>query len=305
MIPLHRRDFFRIIGGGMFVFFQISNPFEIFSAEAEQRRSLTDDYNAFLRIGEDGEVTCMVGKIEMGQGIITSLPQMIADELDVNVKSVKMIMGDTDLCPWDGGTHGSLTTRAFSPFMRKAAAEARAVLLDMAAEKLGTNVENLEIKEGVISVKTNSNKKVSYAELTKGQNITRYLDKKPDFKDYSEFKIMGKSFTHQDAKIKVTGEAKFAADYRFPGLLYARILRPPSHGATLTSADTTEAEKMEGVQVVKDRDFIAVLHENPEKADWAVQKVKATFSFDEKDVDEKTIFNYLLNSNAEARENNN
>lgn len=305
MIPLHRRDFFRIIGGGMFVFFQISNPFEIFSAEAEQRRNLTDDYNAFLRIGEDGEVTCMVGKIEMGQGIITSLPQMIADELDVNVKSVKMIMGDTDLCPWDGGTHGSLTTRAFSPFMRKAAAEARAVLLEMAAEKLGTNVENLEIKEGVISVKTNSNKKASYAELTKGQKITRYLDKKPDFKDYSEFKIMGKSFTHQDAKIKVTGEAKFAADYRFPGLLYARILRPPSHGATLASADTTEAEKIEGVQIVKDRDFIAVLHENPEKADWALQKVIATYSFDEKDVDEKTIFNYLLNSNAEARENSN
>ena len=305
MIPLHRRDFFRIIGGGLYVFFQISNPFEIISAEAEQRRSLTDDYNAFLRIAEDGEVSCMVGKIEMGQGIITSLPQMLADELDVSYKRVKMIMGDTDLCPWDGGTHGSLTTRAFSPFMRKAAAEARAVLLEMAAEKLGTGVDELEINNGVISVKNKPGKKVSYAELTKGQKIARYMDKKPDFKDFSEFKIMGKSFHHQDAAIKVKGEAKFAADMRLPGMLYARVLRPPSHGATLTSADTSEAEKMEGIQVIKDRDFVAVLHENPEKADVAIKKVKASYSFEEKKVDEKTIFNYLLNSNAEGRENNN
>ncbi len=305
MIPLHRRDFFRIIGGGLYVFFQIGNPFEVVGAEAEQRRSLTDDYNAFLRIAENGEVSCMVGKIEMGQGIITSLPQMLADELDVSVKRVKMIMGDTDLCPWDGGTHGSLTTRAFSPFMRKAAAEARAVLLELAAEKLGTGIGELEINDGVISVKNKSNKKVSYADLTKGQKITRYLDKKPEFKDYSEFKIMGKSFLHQDAIIKVNGQAKFAADIRLPEMLYARILRPPSHGATLASVNTLEAEEIEGIQVVKDRDFIAVLHENPEKADWAIQKVKATYTFNEKDVDEKTIFKYLLNSNAEARENNN
>ena len=305
MIPLHRRDFFRIIGGGLYVFFQISNPFEVIGAEAEQRRSLTDDYNAFLRIGEDGEVSCMVGKIEMGQGIITSLPQMLADELDVSFNSVKIIMGDTDLCPWDGGTHGSLTTRAFSPFMRKAAAEARAVLVEMAAEKLNSSIDRLEVKDGVIYIKNNPDKKISYAQLTKGQKITRYLDKKPEFKDYSEFRIMGKSFLHQDAVIKVNGEAKFAADIRLPGMLYARILRPPSHGATLTSVDTLEAEEIEGVQVVKDRDFIAVLHKNPEKADWAIQKVKATYSFDEKNVDEKTIFSYLLNANSEARENNN
>jgi nicotinate dehydrogenase subunit B len=305
MIPLHRRDFFRIIGGGLYVFFQISNPFDVIGADAEQRRSLTDDYNAFLRIAEDGEVSCMVGKIEMGQGIITSLPQMLADELDVSVNRVKMIMGDTDLCPWDGGTHGSLTTRAFSPFMRKAAAEARAVLLEMAAEKLETSVDELEINDGVISVKGKTGKKVSYSDLTKGQKIARYLDKKPDFKNYSEFKIMGKSFVHQDAIIKVKGEAKFAADFRLPGMLYARVLRPPSHGATLTSVDTTEAEKTEGIQVVKDRDFIAVLHEYPEKADLALQTVKATFTFDEKKVDEKTISAYLLNSKAEGRENNN
>ena len=303
-IPLHRRDFFRLIGGGLYVFFQIGNPFEVISAEAEQRRSLPDDYNAFLRIGDDGEVMCTVGKIEMGQGIITSLAQMMADELDVPMKRVKMVMGDTALCPWDGGTHGSLTTRAFSPYMRRAAAEARAVLLGMAAEKLGTGVKELDVKDGVIFVKNRPSQKVSYAELTKGKKIDHYLKDKPVFKDYSEFKLIGKSFHHQDAVEKVTGEAKYAADMRLPGMLYARVLRPPSHGATLTGVDTSEAEKMEGVQIVKDRDFIAVLHTNPEKAEQAIQKVKATYSFDEKKVDEKTVFDYLLNSGAEGRVNN-
>jgi len=199
-IPLHRRDFFRLIGGGLYVFFQISNPFEVVGAEGEQRRSLPDDYNAFLRIAEDGEVSCAVGKIEMGQGINTSLAQMMADELDVSLDKVKMIMGDTDLCPWDGGTHGSLSTRAFSPFMRRAAAEARAVLLQMAAEKLGADVSQLQVNDGVISVKGDSSKKTSYGELAKGEKIVRYMDKKPEFKDYSEFKLIGKPFFRRDSE---------------------------------------------------------------------------------------------------------
>lgn len=304
LIPLHRRDFFRLIGGGLYVFYQISNPFEVLSAEAEQRRSLPNDYNAFLRIAENGDVSCTVGKIEMGQGIITSLVQMMADELDVPFKKVKMVMGDTELCPWDGGTHGSLTTRAFSPFMRKAAAEARRVLLELAAENLKSDVNMLKVKDGVIFDSNKPDKKITYGELTKGRKIAKYLDVKPEFKDFSEFRIMGKSFNHEDAEIKVKGEAKYAADMRLPGMLYARVLRPPSHGATLLTVDTSEAKKMDGIQVVEDRDFIAVLHKNPEKADWAIQKVKATYSFDEKKVDEKTVFDYLLRSNPEGRENN-
>lgn len=301
LIPWHRRDFFKLIGGGLYVFFQIGNPFKIFGAEADQRRSLSDDYNAFLRIAENGEVSCLTGKIEMGQGIITSLPQMLADELDVPVNSVKMIMGDTDLCPYDRGTFGSLTTRSFSHPMRKAAAKARAVLLEMAAEKLKTPVGQLKVVDGVVFIKNRVNKKVTYGELAKGQKINKFLDKKPDYKDYSEFKIMGKSFLHSDAVIKVKGEAKYGADIRLPGMLYASILRPPSHGATLSSSDVSEAEKMEGVRVVKKGDFIAVLHEHPEKAQQALQKIKAEYTFDEKEVNEKSVFKYLLESNPEGK----
>ncbi len=204
VLALRRRDFFRIMGGGLYVFFNIATPDNLFGADGEQqRRSLPADFNAFLHIAENGEVSCLTGKIEMGQGIITSLTQMLADELDVSTNQIKMVMGDTQLCPWDAGTFGSLTTRAFSPFMRKAAAEARAVLLQMAAEKLNSEITQLTVKDGIVFIKDQPDKKVSYGELTKGKIIEKHLDIKPDFKDYSEFKVMGKSFLHQDAVIKL------------------------------------------------------------------------------------------------------
>jgi nicotinate dehydrogenase subunit B len=134
---MQRRDFFKILGSGIIIFFRPWGAIDLLGLPAEQARSLPKDYNAFLRIAEDGTVSCYTGKIEMGQGIITSLPQMMADELNVPLDKVKMVMGDTDLCPWDGGTWGSLTTRSFGPSMRAAAAEARGVLLDLAAVQLG------------------------------------------------------------------------------------------------------------------------------------------------------------------------
>ena len=107
-------------------------------AAAAAGQGLPTDFNAFLKIGEDGRVTCFTGKIEMGQGIITSLAQMLADELDVPLEQVDMVMGDTDLCPWDMGTFGSMSTRFFGPPLRAAAAEAKSVLLELAAERLQT-----------------------------------------------------------------------------------------------------------------------------------------------------------------------
>ena len=96
---MKRRDFFKLLGGGIFIFFRPWSALDLFGLPAEQARSLPKDYNAFLRIAEDGTVTCFTGKIEMGQGIITSLPQMMADELNVPLEKIKMVMGDTDLCP--------------------------------------------------------------------------------------------------------------------------------------------------------------------------------------------------------------
>ena len=296
---LTRRSFFKVFGGGIFIFFSTWDPMQVFAQQPPNRRTLPTDFNAFLRIAEDGSVSGFTGKIEMGQGPITSLCQMLADELDVAYDKVKMVMGDTDLCPWDMGTFGSLTTRAFGPPFRAAAAEAKAVLLTLGSEKLGVPVTQLEVSDGLITDTLDRKKQVSYAELARGKKIDRYLDKKPTVKDFRSFKIMGKPYLRQDALPKVTGQAKYAGDFHMPGMLYARILRPPSHGASLVSADTSEAEKMEGIKVVREGDLVAVLHEKPDKAAEALVKVKGEYTYTEKDVDDKRIFAYLLKSAPE------
>lgn len=293
---MNRRDFIKLFGGGIFIFFNTWDLFGEMIRQPRPRRELPTDFNAFLRIGEDGMVSGFTGKIEMGQGPITSLAQMLADELDVEYEHVTMVMGDTDLCPWDRGTFGSLTTRSFGIPWRAAAAEARGVLLQLGSEHMGVPVTQLVVKEGVVKDKRNDKNQVSYAELTRGKKILRYLDQKPSVKKHTDFKIMGKSYLRQDAMLKVTGQAKYAGDYHMPGMLYARILRPPSHGASLVSADTSEAEKLEGIKVVRDSDLIAVLHELPDRANEAMEKIKAQYTYNEIDVDDKSIFDYLLKS---------
>ncbi len=290
---LKRREFLKFLGGGIVVTFLAMEPFDLLAQD--QRRRLPSDFNAFLRVDEDGKVSCFTGKIEMGQGIITSLAQMLADELDVNFDDVTMIMGDTDLCPWDMGTFGSMSTRFFGPPLRAAAAEARSVLLSLASEQLNVPSEQLSVSNGTVFNSGKKDQKVTYAELTRGKNIERHLTEKPDLKKPPEFKIMGKSELRRDAFMKVTGEAKYSGDIRIPGMKYGKVLRPPSHGATLKSADTSEAEKIEGIRIIREDDFIAALHDSPDMAEIAVSKIKAEYDFDEMPVDDKTIFDHLLN----------
>jgi nicotinate dehydrogenase subunit B len=290
---MKRRSFFKILGGGIIIFFNPWGAIEMFSSPPPQPRTLTKDYNAFLHIAEDGTITCFTGKIEMGQGIMTSLPQMMADELNVPLESIKMIMGDTDLCPYDQGTWGSLTTRVFGPAMRAAAAEARGVLVMMASEKLDVPVSRLEVKDGVIMDTSDPGKRVTYAELAKGKKLEKYLDVKPPVEDYTQFTYVGTPYKHSDARDKVTGRALFTGDLKLPGMLHARILRPPSHGASLVSADTSNAEKMEGVKVVRDGDLIAVVSENRDLADLAIVQINAEYSYDEMKVSNETIFDYI------------
>ncbi len=297
---IKRRDFFRILGGGILIFFQPWEVLDIMALPAEQARTLPKDYNAFLHIAEDGTITCYTGKIEMGQGVITSLPMMMADELNVPLEKVKIIMGDTDLCPYDGGTWGSQTTQTFGPNMRAAAAEARGALLELASGQLGVPVSQLEVMDGIITDTKNPKNTVTYAQLAKGKKIEKFLDTKPAVEDYTKFTYVGKPYKHSDANIKVTGQAKYTGDLKLPGMVFARILRPPSHGAKLSSVDLSGAEKIAGVKVVRDGDFIAVVSENREKADEAVVKIKAEYSFDEMKVNDKTIFEWMLKADSAA-----
>ncbi|MCY1719934.1 molybdopterin-dependent oxidoreductase [Prolixibacteraceae bacterium Z1-6] len=300
---IKRRDFFRLLGGGIYVFFHAGAALDLMAAEGEQRRELPDDFNAFLRIHEDGKVSCYTGKIEMGQGVNTGLAMMLADELDVAYDDVKMVMGDTDLCPWDMGTFGSLTTRMFGPSMLAAAAEARMVLLELASEKLGIEIDNLDVVKGVVYNRKKKSEKITYAQLVSGQRITRFAKEKPEVKDYSKYKIMGQPKFRSDSLEKVTGKAKYSGDLRLEGMVYARLLRPPSHDAKLLSVDISEAEKVDGVQIVKDGDLVAALHEDPEQAEKARNLFKAEFEEVDKAVDNGNLFDYLKEKAPEGNVN--
>ncbi|MEJ2193749.1 MAG: molybdopterin-dependent oxidoreductase [Ignavibacteriaceae bacterium] len=301
-LPIDRRDFLKTTGCGIFILFTVKDP-SFFTHEKliRQEQGLPSDFNAYLKIDEDGRVSCYTGKIEMGQGVITSLAQELADELDVSLDSVEMVMGDTDLCPYDRGTFGSMSTRFFGPVLRAAAAEGRSVLLEMASEKLNVPLKNLIVSNGVVFDKDNKKIKISYSELTKGQRIERHVNGNVEIKKPSVFKIMGKSETPRDAELKVTGKAKYAGDIQLPGMLYAKILRPPAHGAKLISADTSEAEKVEDIKVIKDGDLIAVLHKYPDVAEDALTKIKAKFDKSPSTLNDKNIFDHLLNAAPEGK----
>jgi nicotinate dehydrogenase subunit B len=297
---IKRRSFVKLLSGGIFIFFNTWDLLGLTAPPGKNRKEDRPDFNAYLRIDENGMVHGYTGKIEMGQGPITSLAQELADELDVSFGQVSMVMADTDLCPWDDGTWGSLSTQIFGQAFRAAAAEARAILLELGAEKFNVPVSQLEVKEGVITDRNNGNNQVTYGQLAQGRKIERYLDKKPPVKGPGDFRIIGRPHMRVDARLKVTGQARYTGDFHPEGMLYARILRPPSHAAKLVTADTAEAEKIPGIQVVRDGDLVAVLHELRDKADEAIVKVKGEYSGEEIQVDDKTVHNYLLNTGAKA-----
>jgi nicotinate dehydrogenase subunit B len=285
---LDRRNFLKVVTGGIVVFFSV-DPLAL-----AQRRGYPEDPNAYLKIGEDGMVTVFTGKIEMGQGVITSLAQMAADELGVALEQIHMVMGDTDLCPWDMGTFGSMSTRFFGPPLRAAAAEAKAVLLDLGAQELKAPVADLVVENGVISVRADKSRQVNFAKLAAGKKIARLVDRKAVTKTVGEFQVMGKSFNRVDGRAKVTGEARYTGDIRLPGMLYARIVRPPAHDSKLISMDTSAAEKMPGVVFVKEEGLTAALAEDPETAGKAVDAIKAEYETPKPLVDTDSIFDYIV-----------
>jgi isoquinoline 1-oxidoreductase len=295
----NRRDFLKHLGGGIIILFS-ATKFPFLNGMAMPSEQAQSDFNAYLRIGEDGRVSCFTGKIEMGQGVITSLAQELADELDVSLDSIDMVMGDTDLCPFDQGTWGSMTTRFFGPQLRAAGAEARAILMELASESLKAPVDMLAVKDGVVYNIKKPKKKITYAQLTKGEKIIKTLSEKPPVKKPSEHKVIGKPVFKRDSLEKVTGKAKYAADIQFPGMLYAKILRPPAHGAKMKSLDVSEAKKIKGVVVVQDDDLVAVLHENPDIAEEALSEIIAEFDTPPAKVNDETIFEYLVNSATES-----
>lgn len=290
---MKRRDFVKL-GAGVVILTSV-NPLWAFQSRGQlPRLNYPADFNAYLHFGEDGHITCLVGKIEMGQGNKTSLAQLVAEELGVAFESVELVMGDTDVCPWDLGTFGSMSIAVFGPVLRRAATEARVVLKELAAERLKVPASELQVRDGAVFDPRHPETALSFGSLAQGQTISRHVSVTLSPSDPSSLAIVGQSTPRVDGIEKVTGRAKYTADLRLPGMLYASILRPPAHGATLTHVDTSAAAKVDGAMIVREGDLVAALHEHPDVAAKARALIKADFDRHAPSLNDRTIFEHLV-----------
>ncbi len=295
---LSRREFVKLLGPGIYFLFSVEDHLLGQQPSRSGPGGYPEDFNAYLRIAEDGTVTCYSGKVELGQGIIASLAQMLAEELEVPYSSVSMVMGDTKLCPWDGGTNGSRSIKYFGPALRLAGAEAREVLIEMASEHLQLPQDRLVAKGGIISDKSNPKAKVTYGSLAKGKIIERHLEIKPALKAPSDFKVCGKSLPRADFLEKVTGKAKFAGDIRLPRMLYGKVLRPPVHGAKLLRVDVSAAKEEKEAIVLQDGDFVGVVHPLPDMAEKTLARIKAEYDRPALKIDDRNVHQHIVNTAA-------
>ena len=260
-----RRAFLKTSGALVIAFSLNSNSFSQ-AAPARLPGSLNGNrmLNAWLRVDPDGSVTIFSGKIELGQGIGTALAQIAADELDVELKRVKMVHGDTALTPNEGQTAGSQSVQDSGTAVRFACAEAREILLSAAAAKLGVPASELKISDGTI---TGSSGETTYWTLAGEIDLKKEASGTAKPKPAADHKWVGKSIPRRDIPKKFTGGAAYVQDIRLPRMVFGRVVRPPSPGANLVSVNENEIRRMPGVvAVVRDGDFLAVAAEREEQA---------------------------------------
>ena len=212
--------------------------------------------DAWIRIGPDNSVTIFTGKAELGQGIKTALVQVAAEELDVAPGRVRIVTADTGATADEGYTAGSNSMKDSGTALRHAAAQVRAILVAKAAQKLGADAASLTVKDGVVS---GGGKSATYGELVAGEDLHVQAQPQAALKDPKQYAVVGKPMQRLDIPAKVTGGPAYVQDLRLPGLLHARVVRPPSYGAQLETLDASAAEKLAGVKVLRDGNFLAVV----------------------------------------------
>jgi nicotinate dehydrogenase subunit B len=244
-------------------------------AEAAWGSKPTSQLDDWLAIETDGSVTAFSGKVELGTGTRTALAQIVAEELDLRLECVNLVMGDTGTTPNEGYTAGSMTVIASGTALRQAAAEARRALLEMASAELDTSIEELSVSDGVISVNADPARKITYAELMGGKAFNREVQDDVPQKPPQEYHIVGTSAARLDLLSKIKGEPSFIQDVRLPGMLHARLVRPPSVNARLVRLDESSVKDLPGlVKVVQHGNFIGVIAEREEQAIQAASQLK-------------------------------
>jgi CO/xanthine dehydrogenase Mo-binding subunit len=297
---LARRDFFKLLGGGLLVCVASSHvTAQESDGRGRWRPEMPSTLDSWLHIGEDGKVTVFTGKVEVGQNARTSLTQQVTEELRVPIASVTMRMGDTDLTPFDMGTFGSRTTPQMGTQLRKAAASARAVLVELAAGKWEVAASGLSAENGQVR-DPKSGRTISYAQLTHGQKLMKVILDEPPVTPAAEWKVAGTSVPKRDGRDFITGAHRYAADQMRPGMLFGKVVRPRAFRAKLASCDISEAEKIAGVTVVRDGDFVGVAASDEKTAERAAAAVRANWDAPQQ-ISDKELFQYLKSHPAEER----
>ena len=298
-----RRSFFAVMGGGLAVWI-------VDNADAQEsgggaRRGMNQqapaDVGAWLHIAEDGIITVFTGKVEVGQNARTSLTQAAAEELRAPVGSIRMIMGDTALTPFDQGTFGSQTTPQMWPRIRRAAATAREMLVDLAAKKWNVDASRITVAAGKVSVNGHS---AGFGELTQGQKLLRTIPASEALTPAADWKVAGTSVAKVNGREIVTGAHPYAYDVHRPGMLFGKVLYPPQFGAKLVSVDASAAEAIPGVKVIRDTfhsramsegagmDLVGVVAPDPATAEKGLAAVKAEWKPLEGQPSSKDVFAY-------------
>jgi CO/xanthine dehydrogenase Mo-binding subunit len=234
---------------------------------------------SWLRVNADGTVTLLVGKVELGQGILTAVTQICADELDVDFGRVRVISGDTAQVPDEGVTAGSFSMPNCGPAVQHASAEVRALLVEMAAAKLGKSAASLKVADGTVTSADGG--RVTYWQLASGLSLEREATGTVPLKPASEHRYIGKSVPRMDLPAKMTGQPIFVQDLRPAGLVFGQVVRPPTYKAKLASLDSTAVEKMPGViKVVRNGSFLGVVAQRQEQALAAAAALTAAAKWD-------------------------
>jgi CO/xanthine dehydrogenase Mo-binding subunit len=297
MNPITRRDFLKASGS---LVVSVSIPGAIATAMSQNITTsaalggkpalMPNELDSWIAITPEGNVTAFFGKMDMGQGVDVVIAQIVAEELDVAFDKVSVVMGDTALTCNQGGASGSTGTQLGGMALRQAAVEARQVLVELAAIRIGVSAEQLMVQDGIVMVPNYPLTKVSYGELIGGKHFhhtvewnKRYgnplaLKARAKPKDPSQHKVVGKSFPQKVVTEKVLGRAEYITDVRIEGMLHARVIRPPNAGCNPVSVDESSIKAIPGTRVVREKDFLAVVAEREWDAVRAAENLKVTWT---------------------------
>jgi nicotinate dehydrogenase subunit B len=266
-----RRGFFKALGGGIVVVSFISKARGQESGGGRGRggRNIPQEIAAWLHIDPNGAVTVYTGKVEVGQNARTSLTQAVAEELGAPLRSIELVMGDTERTPYDMGTFGSMTTPQMVPQLRKAAAAARAMLPAGPWES------------------------INFTEIAKNGTLVKGVTGAGKPKPAADWKVMGTSVPKVHGREMVTGKHRYTSDVKLPEMLYGRVLRPEKFDATLVSLDSSATKNIAGVTVVHDGEFVGVAASTPHAAAAAVGALKAEWKSPPQ-TSSKTLFSDLV-----------